>query len=233
MADDITVPITGSIDAIISSTDAEASLDAPIIAVNWFNTNSLLLYNIYNFLASRSVRAVGGEVVVKGKVNEVIAGEDTDHRNVVLIVRYPSGPQFAAMMKSTYFKLVSILRQVAVTQFTFGFTQPTSESSSVKDHAKDKAYLIHHFRGADYSAEVAELAKGAGLGVVYSGCAVARLGTRQTGAEVKFVPTILDGVIVLQGDSNDKISSFAASDEFRTLSDQPESSYTATFHRLL
>ncbi len=233
MSQDLSTQVTRSLQAVIAPLSASVSLDAPLVAINWFDTRSLTLYNIYNVLASRSVTSVGGEVVIKGKVTEVLAGNPEDQRDVLLIVRYPSGPQFMKMMQSTYFKLVSLLRSAAVSRFTFGFTQPTARATPMADPSKDMTYLIHHYRGADYGADLARLAAENDVDVVYAGQAAAQLATRKADGPFLPVPSLWDGVLVLQTKSKAQLVEFVGSEAFATCTQASETSFSALFRRLL
>jgi hypothetical protein len=233
MVQELTVQVMKGIEAVITPVSQDISLDDPIVAINWFNTRSLALYNIYNLLASRSVFKVGGQVVIKGKVLDVLAGDPKDHRDVVLIVRYPSGPRFLSMIQSTYFKVVSLLRTAAVARFTFGFTQPVAHSPPASDSAKDKAYLIHHYRGNDVGDALVQVASEHDVGVVYAGQTVAHLATRKPNAADLTLPSLLDGIAIFQAESTALLKDFTTSDGFQSVTQSNETSYTATFQRLL
>ncbi|MEP5762303.1 MAG: hypothetical protein ABJ327_23910 [Litoreibacter sp.] len=233
MTNELTIHVTKNIEAVVTPVSQEVSLDTPIFALNWFNTRSLTLYNIYNILASRSVTKVGGEVVIKGKVLNVLAGDPNDRRDILLIVRYPSGPRFLSMLQSTYFKLVSVLRTAAVAQFTFGFTHPTAHASAKPDHPKEMAYMIHHYRGADRSNSLQQLASEHGINVVYMGQTVAHLATRTPDTPDAILPVLSDGIAIFQANAVDQLKSFFSSEAFLAIATAHESSFSATFRRLL
>ncbi|MEP3347969.1 MAG: hypothetical protein ABJN34_03070 [Litoreibacter sp.] len=233
MPQDLMVQVTKNVEISMIPVSQSISLDEPVFAVNWFDTRSLVLYNIYNLLAARSVFKVGGLVVVKGKVTTIIAGDPRDHRDVVLIVRYPSGPLFLSMLQSAYFKVVSLLRTAAVTRFTFGFTQPVSHPPPASDPRKDKAYMIYHYRGADITDALVGLAGENKIEVVYAGNAVAQLATRKAGAADVSLPSLMDGIVVFQADTDTQLETLVASDAFQHISRSTDSNFSALFQRIL
>jgi len=117
--DYIEATIVASTTVRIERLNNNSAWEHPVHAINWFDTRLLLLYNFYNLLAGRSVARVGGTPLVKGKLISRIVGTDASQRQILLLVRYPSPAQFKTMLESTYFKLVSVLRGLAVKNFTF------------------------------------------------------------------------------------------------------------------
>ncbi len=141
---------------IIKAVSPQISLKEPLYAVNWFDTKSKILYNLYNLLASKSVYKVGGKAIFKGIVLEKIQGKQEDHREMLLIVKYPSAYSFKSLIDSLYFKLVSILRIKAVLNFNFGFTKVYASSyKQIEDKAK--TYAIHHLEGMLNEEQLNEL----------------------------------------------------------------------------
>ncbi len=206
MAVEMSTNVTSSLEAVISSDRPEVSLEGPLVAVNWFDTRSLWLYNLYNVLASRSVSAVGGEVVFKGKLDTVIAGDDTKRRGMLLIVRYPSGRAFLNMMESTYFKLVSLLREAAVSNFTFCFTQPTLPATYQDDPDKAQTYLIHTAASEDENRAILTLVKQSDLNILYAGQLAARLGIRRSGAPTQNIPCLIEWITVTQTETDEQLN---------------------------
>ena len=115
--------LPGSLKAFIFRDTSLLEDDEPVYAINWFNTRSALVYDFYNFLAVRSVRKIGGKPFIKCKIDRSLTGDETLRRDVLLIVKYPSLKSFRSMMENTYFQIVSMLRNAAVSNFTFGFTK--------------------------------------------------------------------------------------------------------------
>jgi len=232
MEQEITEKIMGNTEAKIIARGPEYSLEDPVHAINWFDTRSLFLYNIYNLLASRSVFKVKGKPIVKGRISKTLHGEVNSRRDVLLIVSYPSPLNFLKMLKSTYFQLVSILRLFAVRNFTFSFTHPTTEVNAQPDPKKSKAYLIHHFNGPDISTEIVKLTKEHDINILYSGKLSSRVGTG-TKDQIKMIPCLLDGLVVLQAEDEKILEHFAARDDYKQIINQTESSYVGLFKRIL
>ena len=121
----LTAKITSSVRVHITALLSDFKMDQPVYALNWFNSRQLWLYNFYNLLAARSVLNVGGVPFFKARVATTLYGDDADYRSVLLIVRYPDINHFKTMLQSRYFQCVSIIRGLAVAQFTFGFSTRT------------------------------------------------------------------------------------------------------------
>ena len=101
---------------------------AVIHAINWFDTRSLWLYNVYNRLAAGSVARIGGQPLFKARLVEVLRGNVSDRRETLLLVRYPGVSQFASMLSDRRFQLTSVLRELAVRRFSFGLSESTHQS---------------------------------------------------------------------------------------------------------
>lgn len=219
--------------ATITSTDKEWPLSNPVYAINWFDTKSLPLYNLYNRLASRSVRAVDGRPHFKGKVTRVLYGDDEDRRDVLLIVNYPSPQCFLNMLTSTYFMIVSILRMLAVKRFTFGFTRSRSDSATEKDPRFEQAYLVHLYRGDNISEEVLAISTRAGARVLYNGTLSARVSTGSAGAKKQNIQCLMDGIVVLQAKDSSVFDKMAMSEEYQSVVQKTDSSFVAHIDRLI
>jgi hypothetical protein len=233
MTNELSANVTRTIEAVITATDDAVSLEEPLVAINWFDTRSEWLYHLYNFFASRSVKAVGGEVVIKARTDTVLSGQAGDRRDMVLLVRYPSGPRFLGMMQSKYFQFVSLMRAAAVSRFTFGFTHPTVTPLAQPDPNKNLAYMLCQFRGADISSELAELAVRHDLASLYGGALAARLATRKEGAQREDIPCVMDGAVIFQTRDKTAFKRFTEAPEYVELSQKAENFFTVTLSRLL
>jgi len=211
----ITAKITGSTDVVIRSELENHSLDQELLAVNWFDTRIEWLYHLYNSLASRSVLKIGGKPMFKAKVTEDLV-DDTGHRSILLIVKYPNGPAFKQLLESTYFKVVSLLRMRAVKQFTFSFTR-AAISPAFEDQRSH--YLIHHFSNEIDIKNVVDFIEKNTDGVVllYAGYSFAYLNQKTKGKEEVRVPTIIDNIIILGSDSKEVLKSMTSTTEYKAL----------------
>ena len=142
---EIRAKVTGKVDILIRATQPEINLQEPLYAVNWFSTKVEWLYHFYNLLAIRSVKKIGGRAFFKAQVKETILDDANSKRSLILIVRYPGGENFKSLMESTYFKIVSVFREMSVSKFTFGFTHKI-ESDTNSKLENGLQYAIHHFK---------------------------------------------------------------------------------------
>lgn len=228
----ISVRVAGKTHARITTTDQNWPLSNPVFAINWFDTKSLILYNIYNFLAQRSVHKVEGRAHFKGKITKTLYGEKADRRDVLLIVNYPATQNFLIMLQSGYFKLVSILRMAAVKRFTFGFTRRRDKGNAPADHNFQHAYAVHHYHGVDISEQAIRLAQQAGVQVYYAGWISSRVSVGPQDDD-KAIPCLMDGIIVFQGTTEQVISDMVASPSYCNLLAVTKSSFVAQLSRLL
>ncbi len=229
----ISVSLAGGNRVTITSTDVEWPLSNPVYAINWFDTKSLPLYNLYNLLASRSVRAVGGRPHFKGKVTQVLHGHEDDRRDVLLIVHYPTAQRFLDLLTSPYFMIVSMLRMVAVKRFTFGFTRSRVAKNTQHQRHQDQAYLLHHFRGTDVIDEMLGLSKKAGARVLYAGTLSARVRTGPANNVGQDLLCLMDGIIVIQAADKGVFDEMISSDGYQSAIHRSTSSFIAHIERLL
>ena len=237
----IVADITGKIRVLITAQRADYEIDQPVYALNWFNSRWLMLYNFYNAIAARSVLKIGGVPFFKARVVDTLYGNEADYRSVVLIVRYPSVTNFKTMLQSRYFQLVSIVRGMAVAQFTFGFST-RSDSQDVGEFndqfriSESKVYAIHHYRSSDRLSEIAvraaELAASHQVTLAFSSHVCARLYTQNGTNPPAAVETIMDGCMVLQADSRTHIDQWVASADCQELLATTDSSFIATLDRI-
>jgi len=160
---------------------------------------------------------------------------------VVLIVRFPSIKNFKTMMDSRYFQLVSIIRGIAVKQFTFGFssrldTHDVTNSLPISKNDNEGVYAIHHYRNRDNNDEITEqvreLAKAAEVDLFFSSKVSARLYAQQGDKEPSAVDTIMDGCLILQAQTDIDIENLIASDEYQAQIATTQSSFIATLNRI-
>jgi uncharacterized protein (DUF1330 family) len=220
--------ITKSTSVFIRSSDPDYSLAKPVYAINWFNTRFLWLYNFYNMLGSVSVKKVGGTPIFKGRVKTVLHGEADHRRDVVLLVNYPAIENFRQMLESRYFQLVSVLRMLAVKEFTFGFSKPTIKVSGFTATNENKVYAMHHYQGdIDIAESVVKIIENSSVGIFYSGRITSLLfaGDEQ-------VPCLMTGMILLEADNEDQIEAIMADKAYMGIVEETKSSFIATLSRV-
>ena len=237
----ITARITASIRVHITALRSDFKVDQPVYALNWFNSRQLWLYNFYNLLAARSVLKVGGVPFFKARVATILYGDDADYRSVLLIVRYPDISHFKAMLQSRYFQCVSIIRGLAVAQFTFGFStrtdiQDLGEFANQNRIAKSQVYAIHHYRLTEQVSDIAErateLAALHQVKLAFSSCVSARLYPQKGSTPPAAVETIMHGCMLLQADSQAQIEQLVANSDYKTLLATTNASFIATLNRI-
>lgn len=237
----ITANIIARIRVHITALRADFKTNQPLYGLNWFNSRQLWLYNLYNFLAERSVLKVGGVPYFKARLATTLYGDKADCRSVLLIVRYPEVKSFKTMLQSRYFQLVGIIRGLAVTQFTFGLstrtdTQDTGKFTDQHRISQSKAYAIHHYRMADEVSDiaerVAELAASHQVNLAFSSSVSARLYPQQGDKPPAAIKTIMNGCMILQADSQQDIAQLVASSDFQALLTTTKSSFIATLSRI-
>ena len=217
----------------IKSVDGGGSLDAPVYAVNWFNTRMMWLYNFYNTVATRSVTAVGGTPFLKGRITKTIHGETSDRRDALLIVNYPSPSAFKSMLESRYFMAVSVLRMLAVGNFTFGFTHRTDRAAAREDYQSGGYYAVHHYTGAsDVSATAAALAADYNAEVHFSGRISSLVYTGDETEARDQVPCLMDGILVLRATAEKDLEDMLGSARYEAVVAETRSSFTGLFDRI-
>jgi uncharacterized protein (DUF1330 family) len=227
--------------ALIKSTKEDADFNRPVFAINWFNTNPKWMYNLYNLLAARSVFKIGGKVFFKGEVIKTFQGRDEDARNMLLIINYPSAFNFLELAKDRYFQLVSIFRIIAVRKFSFGFTERLSGEkaleNTVSNFDKSKAYAVMHFKSgqllSNFLPPLKFIAESSDSRIHYAGQVSSLLYSGNKNGEEMQVPCLLDGIILLEGDSNARLEAMMTEPIFQKLITQFDSSYIALVKRTL
>ena len=232
---EIRARITKNTEVLIRATKPEVNLTEPLYAINWFSTKVEWLYHLYNFLAARSVLKIGGLPYFKASVGEtIIDDKGSGRRDLLLIVRYPSGEKFKSMMESTYFKLVSVFRMFAVRKFTFGFTHKI-DAESASQKSDDLYYAIHYFKTDDDSAGfISKIKELLPLTIVikYSGCTTAYLLSQEKGKEARQVPHLMSGLVVLQAPTKEGLLTLFSSAEYINLLQHSDNNFISLLNRI-
>lgn len=227
--------------AVVKSIKEDVSLDEPVYAINWFNTRSRWMYDFYNLLAARSVYKIGGKVFFKGTVAKTLQGTSENSREVLLIVNYPSGVRFLDLMKDKCFIMVSVLRELAVKKFSFGFTQRLDRNALSQNGKpafdRSKTYAIHHFKTEKpvpaFIPMIQMAAESKGIGVYYAGQTSSLLFAQNKAGEDTQIPCLMDGLLVFEGDSDSELEEFLRSDDYQMNFTQFDSSYMALLNRVM
>ena len=233
--EELKTKVTKSTDILLRAKDKGINLNDPIYAINWFATKAEWMYHFYNKLANKSVVKIGGKALFKGKVTETILDEYNGDRDLILIVQYPSGPQFMKLFESLYFKLVSLIRILAVKNFTFGFThkQHFNESSQLEDGLH---YALHHFKAEKISPEffsdLSTLLNDHAT-IKYSGKMVAHLFSKEKNQPEEAIESIMDGLIILESESEEELRKIIQSEGYKKLTEPLDASYIGLLKRIL
>lgn len=227
--------------ALIKQIKKDVNLDHPVYAVNWFDTRMKWMYDFYNLLVAQSVYKIGGKVFFKGQVVKKLAGSEKDSRNMLLIVNYPSGIRFMDLVKDKFFVLVSVLRELAVKDFSFGFTQrldsqePLPEIKSNFD--KSKAYAMHHFRTekslSEFLPRFNEIAAANAVNLHYAGQIASLLFAQNKHGKETTVPCLMDGILLYEAKHNDFMHAMIAGKEYQEEIAKFDSSYIALLKRTM
>ncbi len=226
--------IMGTTSVYIQSVDRNVPLSLPVYAINWFNTNWLWLYNFYNLLALHSLKKVGGKAYFKGRVIDVLQGDITLQREMLLIVWYPGADHFIRMMESTYFKLVSIFRILSVKNFTFGFTQRKDSQKAVVNAEKNKFYAIHHYRAEnDLLRRLEDIIQEQDIEIYFAGRISSLLFSGDNLQPTEQIPCLMTNLLVLRADSLEQLKNLVQLDDYQVAIKETESTFIAILDRML
>ena len=217
---------------------AELTFDEPVYAINWFDTKARWIYDLYNILASRSVVKVGGAACFKGNLVKLIHGEESDRRDVLLVVRYPSLRCFKTMLENKYFQMISVLRVLAVKKFTFGFAKSRAGGADSSLHSRQRkdgsAYGVHHFKGAATIAdEIVRLCEGAAIEPFFSGALGAFICAEMKPSPEKRTPCLMDSLVILKAAGQRDLVAFINSSPYQDLVSKTQSSFIGIYDRII
>ena len=208
----------------VRSVHPGASPDGPLFAINWLNTRSSLLYTTYTLLAAHRVRKIGGGPVFKGRTMETLAGSESQARDILLIVRYPSASSFLSLITDRLFQLVSPLRMAALKSLSFVFNQRLDSQTSAQEGREvrplagdlESAYAaVMYHSGGDSAAELAalrEVAASHEMSVEFFGTPTASLAFGHTDGGEQDLPFVTDRVAILRAGSTVQLERFAAAE---------------------
>jgi hypothetical protein len=220
----------------IQGIDNSSEILTPVYAINWFNTKRLWLYNIYNLLAGLSVKKVSGQGFFKGKTGQHLLGDENLRRDVLLIVKYPAAKSFIQLVEIKFFQLVSLLRVLAVKDFTFGFSQRTDAATVSQNQwtkQSSSSYAVMHYTAAvDIAAEVGQFVAEFDLQIYYSGSISAYLYSGDGEQASAQIPCIMDGIIVFEGKDVQSIKNAINAVEFHKIIEKTKEKYIAILDRV-
>ena len=199
------------------------NLTQPLWAINWFDCIHPKGYGLYGLLAYPFVKKVNGVAVFKGKLRRYLQGDKNMQRDTLLIVRYPHADAFLAMVRRTWFQLISPIRQFSVANFSFGFMHSLQLEAelSKKQAPLKRSYLVHaltiaHKDLADLEQKVVSLTASDGVELFFLGNSVAQLGKL---AQQQFapLPLIIDAVIIFTASKDSTLEQFINTPAYQKL----------------
>ncbi len=177
----------------------------------------------------------------KGEVFKTLYGNHEDSREMLLIVNYPSGNRFLDLMKDKYFLMVSVLREMAVQEFSFGFTERLDNNMSLQNSRENldrsKAYAIHHFKTEksvnNFISIIQKSAESNGVEIIYAGQINSLLFSQNSAGKETQVPCLLDGLILFKSDSDRKLEEYLNSQDYGENIGLFDSSYIGLLNRTM
>ncbi len=234
-----TAQVTKNLEISVISVGPSYSLEEPVWAINWFDVKSKKLYDFYNTIASSHVAKVGGKAFFKGSLAKRLLGEDADERAVLLIVTYNKPDDFLEMLMNKAFQLKSIVRELAVKEFTFGFTKRIDDGEPPKGSGKYEGklfYMVHHFKNKHQPIDtkaIKEFAASRDIFTHFSGIKSALIGRKKSGEQLKTVPFLMDGILVFAAFEESQFHQFITTDYYKEFINQNQSNYIGIFNREL
>ena len=234
--------ITGSITAMIQGHFEE--IEAPLFAINWFDTRVEPVYHFYNWLAASRVFKIGGKVLFKGKNLQTISGNEALARKLLLIVNYPSAHAFLDLLSDRIFQVVSVFRVLAVKQFSFVLQKRIGEPQLLleqipKLEGPAKSYAVLHFSGIeDLQLESAKqqldrIASTNGCDLMFYGYESGRVATVKTGEEPSEVEYITPATAVFSSAEQANLLKYFEGAEFEEFTKQLDDHYAALLERTM
>ncbi len=233
--------ITSTTTVTLEPVDPKDGIAGPLIAINWFNTRWTWLYTLYNFLAAKPLAKIGGKVFLKAKLRHTIHGAADAGRELLLVVQYPSGDAFLGLLANRLFQAVSVLRVLAVKDFSFVFhnRQDNQAAFDIKTgrYAGDKVYAVHHFRSPDPLrkglSKVSALAAASKISLFFASekAAVVLIDTGR--GRRQMMPFETHQLLIFEGDRHAALEDFLTAPAYREFSAHLQSSYIGVFDRIM
>ena len=205
-----------------------------IWAINWFNYKKKWLYGLYNRLAASHVIKVEGQLLFKGHNQQTLFGDTELSRETLLIVTYPKIDNFLDMLTIKAFQLKSLLRVKAVKDFVFGFTKRAdkNEAALMPKYNGSDSYLVYHYQGNANQEKLYELARDQNVKVFFHGEKMAQLKRIEEGKDDVLAPFFMDGIFVFEGDNDEAVANFGASEGFLQHNMLNKAGFAAIFTRI-
>jgi uncharacterized protein (DUF1330 family) len=234
----ISKQITKEIEVSIINAGPNYNLEDVVWAINWFDVKNKGLYDFYNVIASPHVGKVGGRALFKGRLKKKLLGEQSDEREVLLIVSYPKPDNFLDLLMGKMFQLKSIVRELAVKDFTFGFMKRLDDGERprgrIKKYDGKLIYMVHHFKNNHQLIDtntIKDLAAEQDIFTHFSGIKSALVGRRKGGGKLRTSPFLMDGMLIFGAFEASQFDDFIQSEYYQNFIEQNQSNYIALFNR--
>jgi len=232
--------ITRGTKIVLQSVQDEDVLKNPLFAINWFNTRSLWLYNLYNWIASRSLFKIGGRVLFKGRVMETLLGSPEDTREILLIINYPSGERFLDLLSSRFFQATSLVRMAAVRDFSFVLNQRVDGPALLKNRNQafdtSSAWAVHLYSSdRDVHEEIQflrTLAANSEVALHFASLPAAIVHSENNDRNQKPFHHVTDRVVILEAESQEQIRA-AMSGSYHEFATNVSGSYIGLLNRMM
>ncbi|MFY0652037.1 MAG: hypothetical protein JXQ96_08400 [Cyclobacteriaceae bacterium] len=234
----LTEAVSSTMDISVISTGPEYNLSDPVWAINWFDLKAPKLYQFYLSLASKHVQGVKAIPFFKGQLIKRIEGDEKGERGNLLVVNYPSPESFLKMIKSKLFQFKSILRVLAVKDFTFGFMMRTDDGEPPKEtiskYEGQLIYLVHHFQNGHKRIDASglkELAASYDIFMHFAGTKSHIVGRKRKNERLKTAPFYMEGLIILGAFEESQFDNLLTSVSYREFMKDNSSNYLGLFRR--
>ena len=235
---ELTARVTNSLQVCVQPKYDNGDHTHPVHAINWFDTRSLWLYNLYNVIAASSVSKVGGIPLFKGRWLETLHGLEQDQRETLLLVRYPGAESFTRMLANRLFQVTSVLREIAVKNFSFGLSRATTVDLTEWGSNDTQHYLVHHWTSSDQKPSGDELERFRAeairldVSVVFSARIEYTLELKKARSESTPVPCLMHYMLLLSHTDDKALRSCVAGDAYQAALELTDTSYIALMHRI-
>ena len=215
---------------------SKQALDNPLFAINWFDTRAGWLYQLYNYLSAGRLYKIGGKVFFKGKVTRMIAGDALLARRYLLIVNYPSAEHFLDLAADRFFQFFSVLRIIAVKNFSFVMHQRIEGRQLMSDQhqrwAASNAYVLLHFKTdeplADVVSTLREIASDESIHVHFSSQQAATLAVQSGSDPIQSVPFVTQNVVIIEASQASELAELVDGKKFRQLTSSFQGFFAGT-----
>lgn len=233
--------IRSKISIVLEPIGLKQSPGQPLFAINWFNTRLAWLYTLYNYLAAIPLIRAGASVFVKARLRKTLQGEEADSRNLLLVVNYPSGERFLDLLGNRFFQLISLLRILAVKDFSFVLHKRLDGSELLKPigqgHDSARAYAVHHFNSSAPLEEelpaIAALIASHNVSLRFGGEKAATVAIENSQGQSQLMPFVTHKMLLYEATSYHELEAFLTGQTYQKFCAGLDSSFIGTLNRIM